>query len=162
MISNISWEGYWIFIALLSISYYLFVYLFYFKKDFLVNPTKVASTNEGGPFAFNSAPSETGQILVSKEPTPFDHPDDFQRPVKGTIEDVVYTCIDEVSAYLAEAKRAKCEKGEILNALRSILRKYPAISSSEYKESLVKVIVGQCEYHCSVHLNGSDVVCLWV
>jgi hypothetical protein len=163
MFNSISWQGYWITIALLSAGYYLVVYLLYFRKDFSIEWGKSSKFNEESPFLPTTSGSVTSPPDTVGHPSLFDiSSEEFQRPAKDTVESAVYTCMDEINAYLEEAKQSKCVKEEMLYALHSILKKYPGIAVSEYKESLTNVMVNQCEYHCSVHLSADDVVQVWV
>ncbi|WP_121356762.1 hypothetical protein [Flavisolibacter nicotianae] len=162
MFNNISWQGYWITIALLTAGYYLVIYLLYFRKDFSIEWRKDSKRNEESPFLSTSPDSAVSFSDAVQQSSLFDNFEEFQRPSADTIEHAVYTCMDEINAYLEEAKRSKCIKEEMLYALYSILKKFPAISTSEYKESVTNVIVNQCEYLCSVHLNADDVVRVWV
>lgn len=159
--NNISWPGYWITIALLAAIYYLAVYLLYFRKKVPVEGRLGSQANwpsSSIPSVSDSTASQPAIILQSAH---FDNPDEIQTPGKDTIEHTVYACLDEINAYLEEAKRGQCIKGELLYALHTILRKYPAIAASEYKESLTNVIINQCEHLCSVYLSADDAVRLW-
>ncbi|NTS41944.1 hypothetical protein HRG84_13590 [Flavisolibacter sp. BT320] len=162
MFNNISWQGYWITIALLSAGYYLIIYLLYFRKDFSIEWKKGTAPKIESPFRSLNSDSGAIQPITIEQPTLFDSSGEFQPPAKNTIESTVYVCMDEVNAYLEEARRSKCVKEEMLFALNTILRKYPTVADSEYKESVTNVIVNQCEYNCSVHLSAEDVVRMWV
>lgn len=165
MLNNISWEGYWITIALLSAGYYFVVYLLYFRKDFSIEWGKRSNEQAKSPF-FSYSSGKSG-VVDHKEnlqqTSLFDNPvEEFQIPEADSLEHVVYSCMDEISAYLAEAKKSRCAKEEIIYAFQSILKKYPALSTSEYKESLTNVLVSQCEHDCSIRLSADDVVRVWV
>jgi hypothetical protein len=162
MLNNINWQGYWITIALLIAGYYLVIYMLYLRKDFSIEWRKGSKPNEESPFFSTSPNSAVSSSDAVHQPPLFDSFEEFQRPSANTIEHAVYTCMDEINAYLEEAKRSKCIKEEMLFALHSILKKFPAISTSDYKESVTNVIVNQCEYLCSVHLSADDVVRVWV
>lgn len=162
MLNNISWQGYWTAIALLTAAYYLFIYLLYFRKDVSIIWRKRVIPREESLFPSIPSGSMHHQPGTIKPSDLFDYPEEFQRPAKNSIESAVYACMDEVAAYLEGAKRSKCVKEEMLFALNTILRKYPSIAASEYKESLTNVLVHQCEYHCSVHLSAEDVAQVWV
>lgn len=161
MFNNISWQGYWITIALLSAGYYLVIYLLYFRKNFKIEWSKhsKSTVSSSSPAAPDAA---TPQQERTVQPALFESADDFHYPKVETIEHTVYACMDEINAYMLEAKRSKCAKEELMYGLHGILRKYPTISASEYKESLTNVIVNQCEYLCSVHLSADDVVRVWL
>lgn len=161
MFNNISWQGYWVSIAILTASYYLVIYLLYFRKDFSIEWKKNSKSRDSFLTSVSTNTADL-QPATSTQPTLFHNLEEFQLPPKDTIESTVYTCIDEVNAYLEEAKRHKCVKEDMLHALQAILRKYPSIADSEYKASVTNVLVTQCEYYCSVHLSADDVVRVWV
>ena len=158
MFNNISWQGYGVTIALLTAGSYLRVYLLYLRKDFLIEWQKRSKFNSKGLFFSPSADGANSPADTLQQPSLFDNPEEFQRPENATIEGAVYACMDEINAYLEEAKRSKCVEEEMVFALRTILGKYPAVAASEYKESLTNVIVNQCEYLCSVHLSAEDLL----
>lgn len=161
MFNNISWQGYWITIALLSAGYYLVVYLLYFRKAFKIEWSKQTSSLKSS-LSSTAPDTQSPQQESVVQPALFEPSEEFGYPKVETIEHTVYACMDEINAYMLEAKRNKCVKEELMDALHAILRKYPTISASEYKESLTNVIVNQCEYLCSVHLSADDVVRVWL
>lgn len=162
MFDNISWQGYWATIAILTAGYYLAIYLLYYRNDFLVEWQKRSKFHSKSPLSYTSTEGARPPLNNLQQPSLFDDPEEFQRPENTTTEFAVYSCMDEINAYFEEAKRNKCAKEELLFALQNILSKYPAISTSEYKESLTNVVVNQCEYICSVHLSADDVLRVWV
>jgi hypothetical protein len=162
MINNISWQGYWITIALLTAGYYLVIYLLYFRKDFSIEWSKSLGSGRKSPFSSVTAENSAPQTVTPEQSALFNSSEELQELAKNPIESAVYACMDEVAAYLEETKGSKSVKEELLYGLHSILRKYPAIAGSEYKESVTNVLVTQCEYHCSVHLSADDVVHVWV
>ena len=141
MINNISWQGYWITLALLLAGYYLTVYVFYFRKDFKVFLNRKQGA---GTLSFPGSGDE-GKLSVDKPGE----------------EAVVYACIDELDAFFQESKKTKCIKEEIIFSLQLILKKYPSLKTSEYTASLANVIVGQTENICSIHLNSDDLGRVW-
>jgi hypothetical protein len=162
MVNNISWQGYWISIALLTAGYYLVIYLLYFRKDFSIEWNKNPKSGKKCPLS-SLAPDNAAPYTVTPEQSAlFNNPVELQELARNPIESAVYACMDEVAAYLEEVKGSKCVKEELVYGLHSILRKYHAIAGSEYKESVTNVLVTQCEYHCSVHLSADDVVHVWV
>jgi len=162
MFNNISWQSYWIAIALFSAGYYLVIYVLYFRHDFVIRRSKASTSAAESSFLSQTTTGQDSQSGAAQQSFLFNHPEDFQRPEMNTMEHTVYTCMDEINAFLEEARRGKCVKEDVIVDLHRILRKYPTISTSEYKESLTNVIVGQCEYRCSVHLSADDVVRVWL
>ena len=155
MFNNISWQSYWITIALFTAGYYLTIYLLYFRKDFSIPWRRGSRLKEDEPFS--SDERAVSPVLTTEQSHLVQDSSDFQLPGKDTLEQVVYTCMDEIAAYLEQAKRNKCEKAESLPALASILRKYPVLATSEYKQSITTVMIHQCESCCSVHLSAEEV-----
>lgn len=162
MFNNISWQGYWITLALIAAAYYLVVYLLYFRKDFSIEWRKGFQRGFKSPFSAPASKDRLSRDNPNQQPSLFENSDEFQASETDTIEYAVQACMDEINAYLEEAKRSKCIKEEVLFGLRSILTKYPAISKSGYKDSLTSLVINQCEYLCSVHLNSDDVMGVWV
>lgn len=158
MFNNISWQGYWLTIALLSAGYYLTVYLFYFRNDFKVFFNRKNGGND--TLSFVSPGKDLEQETTNGEPPLFDGKE-FQSPEQDSEEAIVYACIDEIDAFFKERKKNKCIKEELVFSLQLILKKYPTLKNSQYKASLTNVIVGQCEHNCSIHLNADDVACVW-
>jgi len=159
MFNNISWQGYWLTIALLSTGYYLTVYLLYFRNDFKVFFNRKLSVNNHSHFV--SPGSDLKQETSNSQPSLFDDAIEFQSPDPHSEEAIVYACIDEIDAFLKEAKKSKCIKEELIFSLQLILKKYPSLKNSQFKASVTNVIVGQCEHNCSIHLNADDVVRVW-
>ena len=156
MFNNISWQGYWLSIALLCAGYYLSIYLLYFRNDFKILSGR--KTSEGSfEMAAVSRPLKTTPGLSESDT----EAEEFQNPDKNSEEAIVYACIDELDAFFNEAKKRKCLKEEIISSLHSILKKYPSLKQSGYKASITNVMVGQCEHICSIHLDADDVVRVW-
>src|SRR6187402_2716337 len=108
MFNNISWQGYWLTIALLSTGYYLTVYLLYFRNDFKVFFNRKLSVNNHSHFV--SPGSDLKQETSNSQPSLFDDAIEFQSPDPHSEEAIVYACIDEIDAFLNEAKKSKCIK----------------------------------------------------
>ncbi len=156
MFNNISWQGYWLTIALTSAGYYLSIYLLYFRNDFkiLIGQKKTKSSFE---IAGHSSPLDESL----KQSELFNDSTEFELPDKNSEEAIVYACIDELDAFFNESKKGKCLKDEMICSLQSILKKYPSLKESGYKASLTNVMVGQCEHTCSIHLDADDLVKVW-
>src|SRR5687768_11549671 len=156
MVYNISWQGYWLTIALISAGYYLSIYLLYFRNDFKIligrKTTKDSFQFRDKSSSLKTAPRQSESFKDSAE---------FEEPDKNSEEAIVYACIDELDAFFNESKNGKCIKEEMIFSLQSILKKYPSLKQSAYKASLTNVMVGQCEHICSIHLDADDLVRVW-
>lgn len=145
MFNDISWQAYWTTLSLILAGYYLILYLVYFRPDFKVTSflTKLIT------------PVKNHQQAL------FDSAGDFQRPPEESEEAVVYAYMDELSAFFEQSKKVKCIKEELICALQTLLKKYPTLKTSQYKDSFTNVMVTQCEHMCSIHLSADDLVRVW-
>jgi hypothetical protein len=70
--------------------------------------------------------------------------------------------MDELNAFFEESRRKKVMKEELIYSLQLLLKKYPSLKDSEYKESLSNLIATQCEDTCLVRLNADEVYHVWL
>lgn len=134
-----SWESYWISLVICLAIYYLVIFLLYYRRDFRMS--------------FLNKTTNLKQVADDSE---------FQAPVEDSEEGIVYACMDELNAFFEQAKKRKWNKNELIYALVQILKKYPSINSSEYKQSVFNVLLSQCEHICSVHINREELSGIWL
>ena len=158
MFDTVSWQGYGIVIFLLTVSYYLTIYLLYFRNDFKVSFRRGAISGNKNSYDFGSLSFIKDEVRTNVS---LEDSEEFQTPVENNEKAVVYACIDELDAFFSESKKSKFLKEDIVFALQGILKKYPSLKTSPYKLSLTHVIVGQCENICSIHLKADDVDRVW-
>lgn len=147
MFNSISWQGYWIFLAILLVGYYLVIYLLYFRSDFTMK--LAGSRRQWAPVEQD----EASQPLIFQHATEKDASREADLQASG--------CADELAAYFQEASRSKAAKKELLVALTKLLAKYPALRSSSYVEALNNLMRSEAAHHCSVHLSSEEVVQVW-
>jgi hypothetical protein len=149
MFSSISWQEYWTSLTLITLGYYLAIYLLYFKKGIQLSSQQQVFNSE-------SSKEET-------QPTLFEvnDPDSKQR-VKAGEEHVIQACMDELNAFFENQKKTKAIKSELMFSLHTILQKYPSLRHSDYRESLTNVIATQCEAICSIHLSAEELKGVWL
>jgi hypothetical protein len=151
MFNTISWQAYWMAIALISAGYYLIIILIYFRKDL-----KLSAASNTSSFLHSSQKTEDHWSSAAS------HASDFAEPEKGTDEHMVYACIDEINAFIQEAKRVKTGKEDFLLSIKVILAKYPTIKKTEYKEAVTSVLISEAAHHCSIHLSEAEVDSVWL
>jgi hypothetical protein len=162
MFHTISWQSYWLTLALLLAGYYLAIYLLYYRSDFKIGLSRKSLGNSlSSPVPSNNREMQTDTML---QPSLFDKIEAPLLPtaVVSTEEYLAEYCMDELSAFFEEARSRRWVHEELIMALQSILRKYPALKSSSYKEPLSNVIVTQSENFCSLHLGREDMVRVWL
>jgi hypothetical protein len=158
MFNNISWQGYWLSLALVSASYYLVVYLLYFRSDFKITlPRKIRPHHPGvvsSATATGSNPAHSS-FLEKKE-------SDFEMPPPDSEERVVYGLMDELTAYFEVAEKSRCVKEELNYSLQRILSKYPTLTTSQYRESITSVVASEAEHLCSIHISSDELDQVWL
>lgn len=149
MFSNISWQEYWTSIIVITLAYYLVIYLLYFKKSLQLSSPKqefnldTSIKGESKPTLFEVENSGTGLTMNENQ------------------VHVIEACMDELNAFFDNQKKTKAVKSELMFGLYTILQKYPSLRSSDYKESLTNVIATQSENICSIHLSADDLKGVW-
>lgn len=161
MINNISWQGYWIFLAITIAIYYLLIYLLYYRNGLKISwHIKLHDNNPIVDKFYSATQKKTGASEL-QETSFVEDANDFQRPSIESDEYVVYACMDELTAFYEEAKRSKWEREDLIRSLQMILTKYPAIKKSPFKDSVTNVLVAQCEHIFSIRLSAADLVGVW-
>ncbi len=157
MINNVSWQGYWISIALLTGSYYLIVFILYYRNDF-----KYWLGSRDGERIPSAAAFETNDkklhqpLLLSEEIIQGNVGGDKQEAIP-----IVQSLKDEVHAFFDEAYKDITKK-DLLVFLNGITNKYPTVLDSPYQQSINQLIVFLAEQNCSVHLNAEEVSGVWL
>jgi hypothetical protein len=75
---------------------------------------------------------------------------------------LVQSFVDEVQAFMAEARRNKLDKRDILLSLPLLLKKYPTFMNSAFHESVQNLIINECISYCSIALSGEELSALWI
>jgi hypothetical protein len=153
MFNSITWQGYWVSLALLTLAYYLIVYLFFYRGDFKISIPPRRDSN---------CPDLSTPSPVVQPPSFGVQEKEVIDPVNTNPEGVVYALMDELVAYFEEAKRAKVIKPEFLYAIRRLLLKYPSIKSTPYQASVSNVIISEAQHICSVHISEAEMAGVWL
>jgi hypothetical protein len=143
MFNTISWHSYWTSLAITTTIYYFILVLLFYRKEI-----KTA-------FLTKSFTKTADQSFIVNE-------DEFKAPSGDTEEGIVYACMDELNAFFEEAKKRKWNKNEMVYSLQLIMKKYPSIKTSRYKQSVSNVLINQCEHICSIHLNAEELEHVWL
>ncbi|OLY94226.1 hypothetical protein SAMN05444008_105204 [Cnuella takakiae] len=155
MLKEISWSSYWLFIATTLVLYYCTLFAIYKLKTklaLLKTAKQVWRKQEQQTENFTVQASASADAIAQ---------DDFLYPSVESAEYPVYACVDEVNAFLEEARKHKGDKDGLISALRHIVAKYPSINRSEYQVSLSNVMVAQCAHLCFIDLSDADMERVW-
>jgi hypothetical protein len=145
MFNTISWQSYWTTLAIISTIYYFVIYLIYYRKNF-------KASFLAGTFTQNRKFS-----LVANTNDP-----GFEQPPKDSEEHIVYSCMEELNAFFQEAKKRKWTKNELISSLGIIIKKYPSIKLSAYRQPVLNVLSNHCEHVCSIHINEEELDHVWL
>lgn len=148
MLNNISWQSFWISIALTTTVYYLTIFLIYFPGNFKIFWSQ-------------------GSLFISKERTgsmqSYFPPEDAIPEERSRSEEIiVYACIDEVKALFEQFKCSKGVRQEIVKALQQVLNKYSTLKDSPFRPVIDHMVVFQADQICSIRLSNSDMDDVWI
>jgi hypothetical protein len=149
MFSNISWQEYWTLIVVITLVYYLLVYLVCLRTGLQLSSQKQVINLD------SSAKEENQPILFE-----IDNPG-LEQGVRESGGPVIQACMDELNSFFENQGKTKAAKAEVMFALHTILQKYPSLRKSDYKEPITNVIATQCENICSVHLSAEELKGVW-
>jgi len=150
MINTISWQAYWQVIVVALVIYYVVVVFRFFVRNSILS--------SGSATAITGSPISTSDGLLRDSGV---H-SEFHQPEMGSEEQLVYSCIDELNAFLQQSKRTKCDKPSFLFSIKRILTKYPSLKTSQYKEAVSSVLASEAEHLCSIHIDREDVDSVWL
>lgn len=141
MFTNISWSSYITFMIIVSAVYYLVIGFQFYRSDVLkvISGTKPASV-----------PVLSSHQAGLKEA--FENQDIFR---------LAQSLADEVQAYLKEAGRNKISKQDVVQSLKSLPARYPAIKDSSFKDMIQNLMITECETNCSIHLSEQELSEIW-
>ncbi|MEI6949637.1 hypothetical protein V9K67_20790 [Paraflavisolibacter sp. H34] len=158
MFTNISWQAYWITIALALTAYYAVVLVIFYSGSI-----RVVLQQRWTPFL--PRPGGTNPKKASSfQPELFERETDFipeNVPSGSDVSDSIQPLLDELRAFFQQAGSSRMVKGEILFSLSRLLRKYPSVSGTPSQFSLDLVICQDCQKYCSIHLEAEEVTALW-
>ena len=152
MLHSISWQEYWVALAIISSFYYLVVYLTCFTEVLKLN----SAVQKEKKFAFANS-EEKREQSVSDMP----NKETGKTSKINTEELAAEACFDEINAFFENQKGAKPVKKEMIFSLYTLLQKYPSLRHSDYTETLNRVITAQSEAICSIHLSAEELKGVW-
>jgi len=156
MLTNISWTDYFIAVAVLLTTYYLFVGLWYFYADF---KNLVSGKKELRFRAVPSHDTSDESILSSEANYPGESP-----ALESTIDDdlaEVEHLIGRLKNVIADASGRKLIPLEFKQYLHLVLQEYSNIKNSPLRSSINELIASECEKYGAVILSEDEVELLW-
>lgn len=157
---SLTWANYALIVSVCLVAYYLVV-LFFYRKNF-TRVSTIQSSDTSHPLGNLS--TEEIELNNSKSLNLFGEELEEEEP--RLIEDVPdYTpeaqdFADEIQAYTSSCGEATSKENLIQN-LRKIIQKYPALIGSEAQYELSQLIAISSENNCSIHLSADELSGLW-
>lgn len=145
MENNISWSSYWSALTSLTLIYYAYVLLVFYRHDLrnlLVGKIKKMPTGVSQP----SPP-----ILKRNNPVERDDDELFLS---------AQSLADETLAYLDQSGHGL--KEEIFFGLKQIFKKHRIILNSSYQPAMESLLLSECEAKCAIHLTEEEVKQVWM
>jgi len=158
MFYSISWQSYWVAIALLTALYYLIICLFYYRSHFYAwiqhlhgrRPKVPSSTS----VPFLQEPEPTGEIRQSSL---FEEASNaVESEPAGSDTSITNGFTDELDAFLRQAKQQRLVKQEVLYGVQRLLQKDDAFKNAANKERLLYLLSERCNQIGSIHLSVED------
>jgi hypothetical protein len=152
MLHSISWQEYWITVAIISIFYYLVVYLTCFRG--------ILKSNSGvqkAKFSFANSELEVEQSVSTMSNNGMRQ----SSKIENSDEVAAEACLDEINTFFENQRGSKPMKREMIFSLYTLLQKYPSLRNSDYTGTLNKVIATQSEVICSIHLSAEELKGVW-
>ena len=69
---------------------------------------------------------------------------------------------DEIQAFVNASAGDKLNKDEVMNGLRGLLGKYPALKDSSFTEFIQNIIISESESNLSILLSPEEAAALWI
>ena len=147
MFTQISWGSYITIVAVLIAGYYFFVGFRYYRNDLLqLLSGKKISVDK-----------------VSFTATQRPHKENLQEAFeKQNFFQLAQSLSDEIQAFVNASAGDKLNKDEVMNGLRGLLGKYPALKDSSFTEFIQNIIISESESNLSILLSPEEAAALWI
>lgn len=145
MENNISWSSYWSALISLTLIYYAYVLLVFYRhelRNLLTGKIKKMPTGvlqPSLPIMEHNNPVESGGDALFHS---------------------AQSLADETLAYLEQSGHGV--KEEILFGLQQIFKKHRIILNSTYQHAMENLLLSECEAKCAIHLTEEEVKQVWM
>lgn len=157
MFTQISWGNYTTITIVLLLFYYLFIGFRYYRNDLiqLFTGRKISRDNRLGFTATESLSMDFPELDVKNT----DPESSFEKPniIRST-----QLLADEINAFTVEAGRNTLQKDDIIQSVKLLVAKYPAIKNYSILRIVIdEVVIKACKDNCSIHLSEEELSGLW-
>ena len=146
MLQNISWQAYWVTLAITLLIYYSVVLVLFYRSSILERIYRKDTQNpDAQPSFFQKGVTASN---TSKEPE---------------ADSVVPSLVSELHAFFQAAGPRAYTKEALLQSIKMIIRKYRGeIDQSQHQRSINQLLLVLSEQHCAIHLSAAEVSSVWV
>ena len=146
MLQNISWQAYWITLAITLTLYYSFVLFLFFRTTVLNSLSRKAERAENNQLSFFQ--HETSQN---------------NRQANPEVDTIAPSLVSELHAFFQAAGPRAYTKEALLQSIQMIIRKYRGeIDQFQHQRSINQLLLVLSEQHCAIHLSAAEVSSVWV
>jgi len=178
MLQEITWNNYWAIILVLTIGYYIIVFLLFYKRE-LINVVKgnVKTLDESKISLVNSN-SEMIPSIVQSSMFEEDEGKAFASVHSDNIDEIInnddndfheinlipyaHELADEIKQVIEKAREKSYIKEELLFSLQKIIKAYGHLKGTSYHHDINNLITECCKTHCSTHLSADEVATVWL
>jgi len=149
----ISWNMYWVATAATVGSYYLIIYWLFFRGRKGRRGSKKGATVSGLSTNARAGLSdkETGSAERSGQPV----------GPEAMLQTQVHDMVDELGAFLRQAGKEKIDKAGLIAGVQKIVKKYPLIKESGFREGIQNLVAVTVEEHCACRLSADELRRIW-
>ena len=144
MLNNISWASYVYAVCIIVVVYYIFVGLFFYRRDAVHYLKNAKEKNYHDDNKLSSDGLLKGEIIPASVEV---------NSIEEVLLRVLFTMKKAASHHLI--------KEELLQSLKGQIQFYVGRASSLPKEKINQYIMEMSETYCSIHLSEMDLVVLW-
>ncbi|MEP7372318.1 MAG: hypothetical protein ABI675_02945 [Chitinophagaceae bacterium] len=149
MIKQVSWADYWSVVAAVCAVYYLAIILLFYKKELI----EIVS---GKRRLF-----QTPAASATRSPQPAGHQSSPSDDVNITPEEKLFGLTNQLMQEINPVFGNEYVKGELMTALKTVLRKYTQLKGTAFQISVNNYIEMESENQCSVTLSEGELKELW-
>ena len=154
MLNNISWQGYWTTLAVLTVLYYGFVFIFIYRRALL---QRLNNRLYNSPVTSD----HTANALSPQFRDSNANGSQFEEDEPAYLPSV-RSLVDEVQALFESTEKNSYSKATLLRSLQGITQKYEGVKGTAYQHSVSSLIIFLAEQHCAFHLSGGDMDRVWL
>ena len=155
MLKGITWGQFSIFILVVTIIYYLYVYLRFFTADVgrWLSRKRIDSSGKNKTDKEGNMESTSGQGELFKKEVPENGDDKLFA--------LMQQAITTIRQLIAQGIENRLDRENLLDHIREVLRDYRQLKDTEYAETINNFLMRVCSSELSLELEEGEVAVLW-